>query len=327
MAPNVPPSGPVPLEEFGLIDASHAEPRSDGRLAGYPVIDAHTHLFPEEVVRDRSRFLVRDPWFGETFGHPKATTALVPELIASMDTAAIARSVVCGWPWRDQGLCRMHNDDLARVGKTHPERISWLGIVNPAHPGAAAEVARCVELGAVGIGELNADGQDFAWERPHDLAHFAEACIALDVPVLIHTSEPVGHRYPGKGTATVAKLVPFLEAFPALRVVMAHWGGGLPFYELMPEVAAAARNVVYDSAASTYLYRFDIFPVVERLVGAGRILFGSDFPVLKQRGFLRRTRESGLPQPAWAGVLHDNAVRTFHLPGYERLETIPGGMS
>ncbi|HWK80048.1 MAG TPA: amidohydrolase family protein [Thermomicrobiales bacterium] len=289
------------------------------------MIDAHTHLFPEEVVRDRARFLARDPWFGETFGHPKAATALAPELIASMDGAGIARSIVCGWPWRDQALCRMHNDALAAVGKTHPDRVSWLGIVNPAHPGAAPEVVRCIELGAVGIGELNADGQGFAWERPHEVAHFAEACIALDVPVLIHTSEPVGHLYPGKGTATVARLLPFLEAFPALRVVMAHWGGGLPFFELMPEVAAAARNVVYDSAASTYLYRFDIFPAVECLVGSGRILFGSDFPVLKQAAFLRKTLGSGLSPAALGDVLHDNAVRTFRLPGFAALDTPPGG--
>ncbi|MGB3328798.1 MAG: amidohydrolase family protein [Thermomicrobiales bacterium] len=289
-------------------------------MPAHHVIDAHTHLFPEEVVHDRARFLARDAWFGETFGHPKATTALAPDLIASMDAAGIARSVVCAWPWRDQGMCRMHNDDLAAVGRDHPDRLSWLGIVNPVHPGAAAEVARCVELGAVGIGELNADAQGFGWERPQELAAFAEACIALDVPILIHTSEPTGHRYPGKGTATPDRLVPFLEAFPALRVVMAHWGGGLPFYELMPEIATAARNVVYDSAASTYLYRFDIFPTVERLLGAGRILFGSDYPVLKQSTFLQRTLESGLADAALPDVLARNAIRTFRLPGFERLE-------
>jgi len=315
-----------PGEEDVPIDIPGSYPSLMERSSAFPVIDAHTHLFPEEVVRDRARFLARDPWFGEAFGHPRATTALPADLIASMDGAGFARSVVCGWPWRDQGLCRMHNDDLAIVGRVHPDRIAWLGIVNPARPGAAAEVARCVDMGAVGIGELNADGQNFAWDHPHELADFSEACIALDVPVLIHTSEPVGHRYPGKGTATVAKLLAFLEAFPALRVVMAHWGGGLPFYELMPEVAAAARNVVYDSAASTYLYRFDVFPIVERLVGEGRILFGSDFPVLKQAAFLRRTLDSGLPMEVLPAVLHDNAVRTFRLPGYERLDIDTGGI-
>ena len=282
-------------------------------LTDLPVVDAHTHLFPDEVVADRQRFLDRDPWFGQTFGHPAAKTASAEELIASMDEAGIARSIVCGWPWRDPGLCRAHNDYLADVGRLHPDRISWLGIVNPVDADAAAETSRCAELGAVGIGELNADGQGFDWDEPHHLRAFAETCIERDFPALIHTSEPVGHRYPGKGHATPEKLLEFLVAFPELKVVAAHWGGGLPFYELMPEVAKLTKNVVYDSAASMYLYGFDVFPVVERLVGAQRILFGSDFPVLKQRRFLKRVLGSGISPDAVGDILSNNASRVFHL--------------
>jgi len=278
------------------------------------VIDAHTHLFPEEVVRDRAPFLARDAWFGETFGHPKATTATADELIASMDRAGIARSVVCGWPWRDPGLCRMHNDDLAEVGRRHGDRLSWMAIVNPTDPGAPAEVARCAALGAVAIGELNADGQGFQWENPSALAPFVEACVALNVPIHLHASEPVGHQYPGKGTATPAKLLRFLETFPEVRVVAAHWGGGLPFYELMPEVARATQNVVYDSGASTYLYTFDVFPIVARLAGEGRILFGSDYPVLKQTSFLKRFLASGIDPEHVEAMAWRNAARWFHLP-------------
>ena len=36
-----------------------------------------------------------------------------------------------------------------------------------------------------------------------------------------------------------------------MRVVLAHWGGGLPFYELMPEVAALLGDAC---AASDILY-------------------------------------------------------------------------
>ncbi len=278
------------------------------------VIDAHTHLFPDEVISGRQRFLDRDEWFGVAFGHPAAKTASADELIASMDRAGIARSVVCGWPWRDPGICRMHNDFLAEIGRAHPDRLSWLGIVNPIDRDAAAEAARCEKLGAVGFGELNADGQGFEWDKPHHLRSFAEACMSLDVPVLIHTSEPVGHLYPGKGHATPDTLLAFFAVYPELKVVAAHWGGGLPFYELMPEIARLTQNVVYDTAASSYLYGFEIFPIVERLVGSGRILFGSDYPVLKQRGFLERVTQSGLSLKAWRGVMHDNAARVFRLP-------------
>jgi len=289
-----------------------SEPKSPSNLPR--VIDVHTHLFPEAVVVDRRRHLERDAWFGELYA-PASTVLLTPgEFLRSMDDAGIERSIVCGWPWRDPGLCREHNDAMAAVAKAHPGRISWLAIVNPAAPGADIELARAVSLGAIGVGELNADAQGFLWEVPATLGATVEAACDLCVPFLLHSSEPVGHHYPGKGTATPAKLLAFFAAYPELRVVAAHWGGGLPFHELMPEIADICRNVVYDTAASTYLYRWDVFPAAEQMIGAGKILFGTDFPLLKQKPFLRKTISSGLSSTSLQSVLADNASAFFNLP-------------
>jgi predicted TIM-barrel fold metal-dependent hydrolase len=173
------------------------------------------------------------------------------------------------------------------------------------------EAARCLDAGAAGLGELNADAQGFDLAEPAPLAPLAGLLGERGRPLLLHASEPLGHAYPGKGTATPEKLLRFVAAFPALRTVAAHWGGGLPFYELMPEVAAAARNLWYDAAATTYLYDFAVFPRVAALVGAGRILWGTDFPLLAQAPFLRRTRAAGLDDDALAAILGANARRLY----------------
>ena len=285
---------------------------SDSRLE-FRVVDAHTHLFPAEVCRDRGPYLRRDGWFGELYASETIRLIQPEEMIASMDEAGIAQSIVCGWPWRDQGLCREHNDFMADVADRFPGRIAWLAIVNPLDAGAAYEIERALALGARGVGELNADAQGFEWQQPHTLGRAVEAATSLAVPFLVHCSEPVGHTYPGKGTATPEKLLEFFTAWPDLRVVAAHWGGGLPFYELMPEVAQRCRNVVYDTAASTYLYRWDVFPLVERLIGPERILFGTDYPLLRQSTFLRKAAGSGLPDPALQSILAENAERVFGL--------------
>ena len=282
------------------------------------IVDAHTHLFPPEVIVGRERYLASDSWFSELFGHPKAIMVGPDELLASMDEAGIDRSVVCGWPWRDPGLCGEHNAYLAEVAANSAGRIAWLGIVAPASPEAAAEAQACFERGAVGLGEFNADAQWFAWDEPGRLDEVVNACETADRPLLLHCSEPVGHSYPGKGRATPDRLLPFLARHSNLSVVAAHWGGGLPFYELMPEVAALTRNVVYDSAASTYLYRFDVFPTVLSLVGTERVLFASDYPVLTQRRFLQRVRNAGIPPSALGEVLGGNAERVFRLPTLEK---------
>lgn len=282
-------------------------------VSPYPIIDAHTHLFPPDVHRRRDHYCSRDRWFGELYANPKAAIADAAALVASMDEAGIAHSIVCGWPWRDLGLCREHNDFMAEAAVASGGRISWLAIVPPQAPGAAPEVERSFALGALGIGELNADAQGFSWEETDLLAESMRVCVAASQPALLHMSEPIGHRYPGKGAATPARLVPFLTAFPDLKVVAAHWGGGLPFYELMPEIAAVTRNVVYDSAASTYLYRFDIFPAVAGIAGAERVLFASDYPLLKQARFRKRVLASGLDAADVPAVMGGNAARVFGL--------------
>jgi predicted TIM-barrel fold metal-dependent hydrolase len=240
-------------------------------------------------------------------------------LLASMTASGHQMSIVLGWPWRDQALCREHNAYLADVARRYPDQIAWLGIVNPVLSDAAAEIAFCIDNCAVGFGEINADGQGFDWAEPAAIGDAFDAFREVDLPVLIHTSEPVGHMYPGKGAATPDRLLTSLAVFPEVRFVMAHWGGGLPFYELMPEVRALTRNVVYDSAASTYLFDFSIFPVLEQIIGPGRLLYGTDFPVLAQGRFLQRVLAAGLSEGALPAVLAHNARRVFRLK--ERLTT------
>jgi len=278
------------------------------------IIDAHTHIFPPEIVRHSEEYRRRDRWFGELYASPRALLATAEDLLASMDGASIDISIACGFPWADPGLCREHNDYLAAACREHPGRIAWLGIVVPGDPGAPAEAERCFREGASGIGELNADAQGFDFAEPRALAPLVEVCQAYAKPLLVHVSEPLGHLYPGKGSAWPQRFIRFLEAFPDQVVVAAHWGGGLPFYELMPEVAKAARNVVYDSAASTYLYRFEVFRTVIDVAGAHRVLMATDYPVLRQKPFLERVRRAGLTEQELAFVLGENAARVFDLP-------------
>lgn len=278
-----------------------------------PIVDAHTHLFSPEVIRQRADFAARDFWFGQLYADSSARLAGPDEILSSMDEAGIDVSVVCGFPWSDIGICRQENDYLAEVCRDSGGRLAFLGIVVPAEAGASAEAERCFALGAVGIGELNADGQGFDLDRPSEVAGLLECCHAFDKPVLLHASEPLGHAYPGKGSATPDKLVAWLSQWRDQPIVLAHWGGGLPFYELMPEVREVTRNVVYDSGASTYLYRQDVFQHVIRLAGQDRVMFGSDFPVLGQQRLLNRTRRQLDGDSALDAVLGGNATRVFGL--------------
>ena len=93
----------------------------------------------------------------------------------------------------------------------------------------------------------------------------------------------------------------------------AHWGGGLPFYSLMPEVGASLGNVYFDTAASPLLYEARIFEAAAALIGAGRILLGSDYALLRPRRLLAQVRESALPAGDRDAILGGNAAKLLRL--------------
>jgi predicted TIM-barrel fold metal-dependent hydrolase len=280
-----------------------------------PVIDAHTHIFPREIVDDRASFVARELWFEQLYTNQKALLVGADELLSSMDAAGVFHSVVCGFPWRDDSLCRLHNDFMAEACSKANGRLSWLCIVPPGSGSRAAEEAdRCFELGAVGVGELNADAQEFDLADTRVITELFELCAIRERPIMLHASEPVGHLYPGKGKATPDRLVSMIETFPEATFVLAHWGGGLPFYELMPEINAITSRLYYDTAASTYLYRWQIFRSVLDIVGPERVMFATDYPVLRQDRFIERAMEVAWNDEAeQRAVLCENARRVYKL--------------
>jgi predicted TIM-barrel fold metal-dependent hydrolase len=279
------------------------------------IVDFHTHVFPPAIVAQRDVYCARDPWFAELYGNPRAKMATADDLLAAMDADGVDVAVTFPFGWSDPGLIEDCNSYIIQAMRDHPGRLIGLAAVQPRAGGrAVAELERCARAGMPGFGELMPHGQDYRLSDTALLAPLVEAAEALGLFALTHVSEPVGHLYLGKGNVELADLQAFILAFPTLRVVAAHWGGGFPFYELMPEVRAAAAHLWYDTAASAYLYRPEVFAAVAQVAGPGKILWGSDFPLLSQRRMLDYARAGGLAPAELAQVLGGNAVALLGLP-------------
>lgn len=259
------------------------------------IIDFHTHILPDEFRLEKHRILKIDKTFNSMFGHKSAKTVSGQDLISEMDKSGVDVAVVLGYGWTDQGVARTANDYLIETATTYPERIKAFCSVNPLWGDSAiTEIERCAVLGAYGVGELHADTQGFTSTQEDALRPFMEAAADLDLVVLIHGSEPLGHIYPGKGRMTPDRLLSLAQTFPRVKFVFAHWGGGLPFYALMPEVDDAINNTWFDSAASPYVYKKEIFDVASRSASPQRLLFGSDYPLVSQSHALSELRAAGL---------------------------------
>ena len=274
------------------------------------VIDSHCHILPPQFQQRRAELLARDVTFATLFAKKGAAMATAETLVHAMERAGVSRAVVMGMGWTDPALAREVNDYLIESVRRNPQRLTGFCSVNPAWgDGALAEVERCVAEGLVGIGELHPDTQGFDITDGSGLAPFMDAAHRLGLPVVVHASEPVGHLYAGKGATTPGKLYQFIENFQDNTIVCAHWGGGLPFYALMPEVPGLMKNVYFDMAASPLLYRPEVLRTVADLVGPNKILFATDFPLIQHQRLLRQVTESGLDSAAQEAILGGNAAR------------------
>jgi predicted TIM-barrel fold metal-dependent hydrolase len=133
-------------------------------------------------------------------------------------------------------------------------------------------------------------------------------CKEKDLPVMIHTNEPVGHRYPGKSENTLAQIYDIIKRFPDNKIVLAHWGGGIFFYGLLKkEVQEALKNIWLDTAASPFLYDPAIYRHAIDIVGVEKILFGTDFPLIKPARYFKEFEAAGLTQAEMNAVCGENA--------------------
>jgi predicted TIM-barrel fold metal-dependent hydrolase len=278
------------------------------------IIDFHTHIFPSWLREKRDEYIKADPCFSLLYSQPKAKMATAEELITSMDEAGIDISVVLNVGWFSHELCVKTNDYILDSVSRYPTRLVAFCAIQPrAGDAAIAELERCAKAGAKGIGELRSDvqGFDLADEKP--MKPLVDAALKHNLIFLTHSSEPVGHEYSGKGDITPDILYAFITSFPNLKLVCAHWGGGLPFYALMPEVAEALANVFFDTAATVFLYRPEIFEQVSYIIGGDKILFGTDYPLMHQNRVIAQIQSSELPKEDSAGILGNNAKKLLCL--------------
>jgi len=278
------------------------------------VIDSHCHILPPSFRDRRAEIAKRDATFAALLSDPNARIASADDLLAAMDRDGVDQAVVMGMGWTDHQVAVEANEYIIQTVADNPGRLTGFCSVNPGwgEP-AVTEAQRCFDAGLVGIGELHADTQGFDITDVAAMAPLMELARSDRLPVLVHASEPVGHQYPGKGGTTPDKLYRFIQNFPGNVIICAHWGGGLPFYSLMPEVKESLKNVYFDSAATPFLYRPEVFGAVSELAGAGKVLFASDFPLLEMSRPLEQARNAGLAADVEAALLWGNAAKLFGL--------------
>lgn len=271
-------------------------------------VDAHVHVFPPDMIERREAYLSRDRRFGSLYSSPRARMATAEDVLGQMDDTGVSLSVVFGFAFDDQGLCRTVNDYVMEAVAAHPGRLAGLACVSTKGNGAVSELERCLEAGLRGCGELTPGSS------PEDIAALAGIAAILrerNLPLVVHANEPVGHDYQGKSDFGPAACVALAQAYPGLKIVFAHMGGGTFLYEAMPELRRTLTDAYYDTSAVPYLYGAGIYRAVEATAGRDKLIFGSDYALLSPARYRQGLGE--LSPEARTAVCGENARRVFSL--------------
>lgn len=263
-----------------------------------------------------------------------------------VDIQVISENLPQSCYWADGAeaaeMARACNDAFAEFVAFRPDRFVAIGVVPLQDvPRAVRELERAVtRLGLKGaVVSTNIRNRDLGEPRFHRFWAKAEA---LGVPIFLH---PQGFTHPDRmqkfflsnsiaqpleETLAMASLIHegVMDRFPKLKLCIPHGGGFLPFYsgrvdrafEIRPEASeniskppsAYMRRFLYD----TVIFDRAMLTYLVNKVGAGRVMMGTDYPVLLGEqdpvGFIRGTR--ALSREAKEKILYRNAARLLKIP-------------
>lgn len=288
------------------------------------LIDAHTHIYPQKVYEDPMGWAIKHGechW--KNLVAPRANGDSLQgfvdrkTMLQDMDLLGIEKSILLGWYWENPSTCLAHNEWMRDWVKGNESRFVRALAIHPQMEDLLDEMKRAYDEGVKGIGEC------FPYIQASSPLHkdwdiIYKQAILYDWPITFHVTEPVGRQHSGVIPHSLSDYVAVATRYPDLKIILAHWGGLLPFYELNPFVKKKLKNVYYDTAASMLLYDKRIWSLVTQAVGVEKILFGSDYPLKSNPHStelmifnLLAEAEQQLEALEIKKILHDNAKRIW----------------
>jgi predicted TIM-barrel fold metal-dependent hydrolase len=196
------------------------------------------------------------------------------------------------------------NDEMHRIEGREAERVRSYVVVNPnftAH--ALAEIERCAARGAIGV-KLAAS------RRADDplLDPVAREAGVRHLPILHHIWQHRRREWPSQEISDGADLARLAERHPGTTFILAHIGGGGDYAHTFAAVRDVG-NILLDISGSGV--DRGMLDDALSVVGAERIVWGSDITMETGLAKLRALEVIGLAADEMSAIRWRNAERIF----------------
>jgi aminocarboxymuconate-semialdehyde decarboxylase len=324
------------------------------------IIDTHAHIIVPEILREakpaeewRPRVIWENGKQFVEYGPKKIGSATrefvaLEKILNEIKISGADAVLLCPWvslvryeanPEESLNACQIQNDALALLVKKSPQQVAALGMI-PLQDVTLAirELERVMKSGLKGVeigAHVNGMYPGDASFRP-----FWEACESLGAFVFIHPVEGGGRSElrdyymwnvignPLDTTIAAGHLIlsGVMEAYPRLKIMLAHGGGTLPFihgrldrgFKQRPEINKAISKIPTEYLKQFYFDTITHDATVLRglvdLVGADHVLLGSDYPFdMGNENPVELVRAAGFDSETETKILGGNAAQLLNM--------------
>lgn len=267
----------------------------------YKIFDVHTHTYPEAISEKAVTALnAFYDFVSEGDGTYKGLTCGAKEagvegfLLFSVATNAHQVEKV--------------NDGIARQARlSREEGFKTLGFagMHQDYPDMEKEIERCIDMGLCGV-KIHPDIQGVDIDDPRMMKLYE--IIEGRIPVYFH----IGDNRPEYQFSQPRKLRKVLDTFPRLEAVAAHLGGYMSWGET-ENCLAGHERVWYDSSSALWAMTPEFARRMIGILGAERVMFGTDFPVKTLDTEIERFLAIDLTEKEREDILYNNAARFLSL--------------
>lgn len=258
----------------------------------FKVFDVHVHIFPDKIAKKAVENI------GRYYHINMGEEGTVDALLASVRQVGIDRCLVHSSATHVEQVEAINNF-IAGVVKSHPHLIGF-GTLHFDLDDLEAEVERIMALGLKGI-KLHPEFQHFVIDEPAMMPVYK--AIAGKLPLLIHMGDA------NRDSSSPVRLARVLDKFPDLVVIAAHFGGYMRWEESRKYLVG--RNLFMDTSSSlAYLDPATAVDMI-RSHGVNKFMFGSDYPMWRQRDELDRFLRLDLSGAEKEAILYNNAAKLF----------------
>lgn len=261
------------------------------------VINAHCHIYPEKIA-SKAVDGIKD-----FYDLDMSLSGKIDDLINDGSKVGVVHYLVHSVATTPKQVKSINEFISGEVNK-HPELFTGFGTLHPDSDDIQGDFDYLIELGLKGV-KLHPDFQQFALneDRAFDLG---EVINAGNVPVLVHCGD---FRY---NYSNPEHLIPFLDKFPDMTVIGAHFAGW-SIWDHATRQLAGRKNLYVDLSSSLYALSPEKAKELIHAYGADKVLWGTDYPMWESTSEMDYFNKIDLTDKERFMILYENAFKLLKL--------------